>query len=48
VYSGSVPIKAERVADVAKVVHCIPEEHQVFFETLLSWPTAIGRADDSE
>lgn len=36
---GKVPIKKEKLQDLQKVIHYIPDEHRPFFQERLSWPT---------
>lgn len=46
---GKVPIKKEKLQDLQKVIHYIPDEHRPFFQERLSWPTkttAVANEDD--
>ena len=45
-YSGKIPIKKKN--DVAKVMHYIPDQHKLFYENILNWPTSVPGDDDSQ
>lgn len=40
---GKVPIKKEKLQDLQKVIHYIPDQHRPFFEEKLAWPTTAER-----
>lgn len=43
---GRVPIKKEKLNDLKKIIHYIPEEHRAFYEERLQWPTTSAQEDD--
>ncbi|KAJ4449339.1 hypothetical protein ANN_00737 [Periplaneta americana] len=39
--TAGVPVNKKKIADVGKIVQCIPDEHQYFYQNILSWLTTV-------
>lgn len=44
-YQGKVPIKADKLVHVAKVVKFIPDEHKWFYQQFQEWPSTNNQYD---